>query len=343
MLRSRSKKSLNCLLKIGLTIFRFQNDLDGTRPAQFSLYILSMNKIKNFLLVVVLMYASTSAAQVNKGINPYLELFNRKYAKAAYNLKNQCVYQDDKSFAQAQINQNETDSDMLMSYDDFIKKVTDNGLLDPDKFINPAQSEIENKQQAPARSEAIVKWTQSRIDSGMVDNKENCYLNAKELFALMYYTGDGYRKLNQTLRDNEDAIQAGLRPQRTRSDELEKYAILGKHLSSALTKLKPFVGFVKRGQVSNKDPEKNQAFLSRFTTGNKVSFSAYTSTTIATPFDGDMQFLLKVSKNCYYIANFSMYEQSREEEEVLCKPYTNFRVRYSEVDGVTRKMVLEEL
>lgn len=271
-------------------------------------------------------------------------MFDKKFSEASYDLKDQCVLKSEAAYAKYKKQEaKDGDSDMKTTYSEFLEKVRANGLLDPHYFYRPENTAEQNAVQAPAFADAILAWTESFEQNKMIETKAKCFMNKKEIFALMYYTGDGYRALNRAIRTNDDALIMNPTVPRTRSAELEKFAILGKHLNRALEKMKNYQGFVKRGMALSKDPQKAAQLLANYEKGKIVTLAGYTSTTIAKPFPGELQFLLKVSKNCYYVADYSMYESSLSEEEVLCKPYTKFKVINHAIVNQTHQIYLEEI
>ncbi len=295
----------------------------------------------SFCITTVL--ASSSLA-ISDADSAYVKLFDKKFSEVSYDLKDQCVLKSEADYAEYKRQEaQDADSDMKTTYSEFLEKIHANGLLDPHYFYRPENTAEQNAVQAPAFANAILAWTESFEQNKMIETKAKCFMNKKEIFALLYYTGDGYRALNRAIRNNDDILLVNPAAARTRSAELEKFAILGKHLNRALEKIKNYQGFVKRGMALNKDPEKAARLLANYEKGNIVTLAAYTSTTIATPFPGELQFLLKVSKNCYYVADYSMYESSLSEEEVLCKPYTKFKVINHVIVNKTHQIYLEEI
>lgn len=161
---------------------------------------------------------------------------------------------------------------------------------------------------------------ETMYDAKKLETAELCFMNKKETTALMMYSMSVYRKLNLALR-NQD--QAALAP-------FETYL---KVLNSALDKLKNFEGYVKRG--ANTD-------LTRYDdhqTGSVVVYPAFTSTSIGKGFPGNVRTLI-LSKNCKYIAPFSVVP---EEEEVLCKPNTEFKVIYRKDNKKVLHLFLKEI
>lgn len=263
----------------------------------------------------------------------YAKIFETVNKKATYDLGPQCAYKNKKDIDALNIEQS-SDPDLALSYDEFIAKVKAQGLLDKNFFYDPKRPDADMQN---AIDSILFAADQMKIKA-LVNNPKRCYLNQKELFSLFYYTGEGYRMLNQALRANDTA-------------KLELLRILGKHINMALDKITPYKGFVKRGQNMFKDTADFKKFETEYQKGKVVMMPAYTSTSIGKQFDGDIQYVIKVKKNCTYIADFSLVEtkdlggwSQMEEEEVLCLPFTKFKVLYHNKDAQNKhKLVLEEV
>jgi hypothetical protein len=242
------------------------------------------------------------------------------------------------------------DVDSHLSYDEFMAKVRANGLLDESQFNNPDSSDPEYAEKS---IKAILDWTNEYIRRGIVGKKQTCFMNAKEVFAMFYYTGEGYRSLNRAIRaaadeklkKNERALALKVR---------EKFAVIGQHLSSGLDKIKGYDGYVKRGQSFDQNKKALEALEEQYEKGNIIEWSAYTSTSVAEGFDGEAKFIIRTlpggQSACRYVADFSLVEQKdssgfsqAEEEEVLCKPYTSFRVLFHKTTGYRHEILMEEL
>ncbi len=277
------------------------------------------------ILIIFLIFSQTAFSATQ---------FEKIQSKNLNDLGPQCALQNESQLADFEQNYYANDEDFALNYSEFIQKVKKNGLLERSLFYTPGASSPDHEDTA---IRSIVSWTEHYIQSGRVDKKENCYLNAKEIFSLFYYTGEGYKILNKAIRNND-------------TDFLKKLAVIGKHLNSALDKIKPYQGYVKRGQKASSDNQRNQAFIKQYKVGQIVTQAGYTSTTIANAFPGEYQFVIKTKKNCHYIADFSLVEQKdasgysqMEEEEVLCKPYTRFKVIAHDVVGEIHQITLEEV
>jgi hypothetical protein len=256
--------------------------------------------------------------------------FQNLQDQVLYDLGPQCAFSNLDEVRAMEASQ--TDPDLKMSFDEFLSQVEQSHLLSESLFHNPDAPE-----NAKTEITSIRDWTQYYLSSGRLETRETCFLNAKEIFSLFYYTGAGYRPLNKTLRTQDPTL-------------LKSFQILIKHLNSALDKLQPYQGYVKRGErlkagMTDKD------VLRTYPLGEMITHATYTSTTIAKPFEGEVQFVLKVHNQCRYIADFSLVEQKTadglslvQEEEVLCKPGTRFRVvSHDLVPGNRHQIVMEEI
>lgn len=218
-------------------------------------------------------------------------------------------------------------------YPTFLENVKDQGLLDEEFFKDPKKPGVSFK----GAIDSIVEGTRLYQVHNMIDNPKVCGLNQKEIFALLYYTGEGYRMLNNANREEDIA-------------KLEKTRIIGQQMNLGMLKMKPFVGWVKRGQ-SFSDPEKLKKFIAEYAEGNTVTLKGYTSTSIGAGFNGQIRMAAYVKNDCRYVADFSLVEtkvfngvSQMEEEEVLCMPNTQFKVLMHEVDGYgNHEIVLEEI
>ena len=126
-----------------------------------------------------------------------------------------------------------------------------------------------------------------------------------------YYTGDGYRTVNSTLRRASKQTDA--------VDKVEVEDIKDGFvpiLNKGLERLRVYKGKVVRGATL--PPEE----LKKHVVGAVVVYRAYTSTSISNGFGGLHQFVIH-SKTGRYIDPFSA---SGGEREVLFKPGTAFKV-----------------
>jgi hypothetical protein len=274
------------------------------------------------------------------------------YDKASWEIKRdlgrQCRFQTLEEAEADAVLRADVDSDL--SYDEFMVKVRANGLLDQEMFKNPQSTD---PQYAEKSIRAILDWTQEYIRRGIVGKKQTCFMNAKEIFAMFYYTGEGYRSLNRSIRTAADeTLKKNARAMALKVRE--KFAVIGQHLTSGLDKIKGYDGYVKRGQSFNRNQEALEALDEQYEKGNIIEWSAYTSTSVAEGFDGEAKFIIRTlpggKSACRYVADFSLVEQKDstgfsqvEEEEVLCKPYTSFRVLFHKTLGFQHEILMEEL
>ncbi len=298
--------------------------------------------MKKFILSTAMVATSILCQFANAGAKldadaaneiKYAKIFETVNKKATYDLGPQCAYKNRKDITALNI-ENSSDEDLAMSYDDFLKKVKENGLLDKAFFDDAKRPDADMQNSI----DSILSASDEIEKKGLVDNPKRCFLNKKEFFALFYYTGEGYRMLNQALRTND-------------IKKLEALRVIGKHIYTALDKITPYKGYVKRGQNMFKDAADIKKFETEYKVGAMVTMPAYTSTSVGKQFDGDIQYVIKVKKNCTYIADFSLVEtkdlggwSQMEEEEVLCQNNTKFKVLYHGKDAQNKhKLVLEEV
>ncbi|MBC7372244.1 MAG: hypothetical protein H7326_11800 [Bdellovibrionaceae bacterium] len=142
----------------------------------------------------------------------------------------------------------------------------------------------------------------------------DCGLTDSELFAIYFYTMNGYRRLNESLRS------PGLDSE---TNELIRLT------SNGLFKLKKYEGIVHRGENVRADR------LERMKVGNEIDFPTFTSTSKAEGFMKSNKLNMH-SKEGRYIAPLS---DIRSEEEVLFMPNSRFRV--TEVKGT--EIMLEQV
>jgi len=147
-----------------------------------------------------------------------------------------------------------------------------------------------------------------------------CYMSENEYVALAMYTGNYYQQINAALRSMK--IQ-----------ELKKYRVLIKFILSALSKLKNFEGYVKRG--TSLKPEA----IGNCQEGALFADRGFLSTSTAGGFGGSFRFLVK-PKTCKYIAPLSNYPN---EEEVLCLPGTVFQIRYLAKKQENYELIVQEV
>lgn len=157
-------------------------------------------------------------------------------------------------------------------------------------------------------------------DTSLIEKSELCFMTQNEITALMMYSMSAYRKLNVALRDQDTVM-------------LEQFRIYIKTLNSALDKIKNYEGFVKRGAGTNRDRFDDHQV------GAIVTYPSYTSTSIGNGFGGVARYVI-YSKTCKYIAPFSV---ASAEEEVLCKPGTQFKVVYREDKKTLIHLMMEEV
>lgn len=176
-----------------------------------------------------------------------------------------------------------------------------------------------------------VAWSgvQSRFE------KDLCGLTIAEMYAIYDYTSSGYRQLNEKLRSGGEVP--------------EKYRVYKEVLNSALAKLKPFEGEVKRG-VSKLPFE----VFKQHAVGEVISYEAFTSSSTGNGFGASQRFIIQ-SKRGRYVDPISSVEG---EKEVIFPAGTKFKVlnvepgnslkseeidaeKYQSIDSV--KIILEEV
>ncbi len=144
-----------------------------------------------------------------------------------------------------------------------------------------------------------------------------CYMSLPEYAAITDYIAIGYQLMNRALRNRD-----------TQSLEQQKYKI--KLLISALDKVLPFEGWVKRGA------EIHPSLLNDHQVGNVVTYPAFTSTSTGAGFSGSVRYLIK-SHSCRPVPEYINYEN-----EVICLPGTKFKILYrNDVDGKIDLMMEE--
>lgn len=263
----------------------------------------------------------------------YSALFEKEYKINKYDLGPQCAFSSLSEVKKAESLVN--NKDYQLTYPEFLDKVKKLGLLDTKLFFDPKNTDANYEQVA---INSILTWTKNYQDQNLIYSKEKCFLSDKEIFSIFYYTGEGYKILNTAIRNHDQTM-------------IQKLEIIGIHLGLGLQKLNPYRGFVKRVRdLDMSDPKKVEIFNQENKVGAIVEQTAYTSTTIATTsITGNVEYVIKTKKNCYYIADFSLVEQKvngysqMEEEEVLCLPKTKFKVLFHNEENGLHKIVMEEV
>ncbi len=278
--------------------------------------------------------------------------FDRAQSDLKRNLGPQCQYKTESAFEKFE--KSIINTDVLLSHEDFMSEVNKRGLLGVDLFVKYMYPDKhttipvwEQRQEAQGAIQGIVNAVNYFVDHGLVGTKETCFMTANEVFALFYYTGEGYKILNGALRENEAKNDA--EETHVKTDLLKKLAVIGNNLDAALEMMQPYVGTVKRGQRIGRNPEKDKVLLASLEKGKSVTWESYISTTVYQAFEGEIQYVINVHKNCYYIADFSIVEQDKvtgfsqfEEEEVLCKPYQKFLVLDNDANNGRHNIILEQ-
>jgi len=288
-----------------------------------------------FLGLLVFLFGFQSLASAKQLTEAeYAKIFNIEKSKAKYDLGPQCAF---KTAAEArQAEQQVNDPDYNLTYDEFMKKVIANGLLDLKLFHNPNNKEVGHES---AAVQGILAWVNYYETHNLAGTKEKCFLSLKEIFSIFYYTGEGYRVMNNAIRQQDTQM-------------INKLRVIGINLGIGAQKLKPYDGYVKR--IRGLDSTNLQAlkeFNGQHTVGHVTEFGSYTSTTIGdTTFKGNVEYIIRTHKNCYHIAEFSLVEQKVpggysqiEEEEVLCLPRTQFKTLYHQQDGDSHQILMEEV
>lgn len=160
----------------------------------------------------------------------------------------------------------------------------------------------------PSTKFIVSKWGQESapyVDRIKSSGVETCQMTDAELLAIAYYTGDGYRVLNQSLRQQENL------------EEVKPVITL---VNSGLDKLKSYRGYVRRG--TNMPAE----FLAQHEIGADLIYTGYTSTSLGDGFSAQYKLVI-FSQTCKYLDPISSV---KGENEVLCKPGTQFHILHQE-------------
>ncbi len=154
-----------------------------------------------------------------------------------------------------------------------------------------------------------------------VGNFLHCGLTIGEAAALHSYTAQGYRILNEALR------QGGIR-----AEEVRDYKAA---VEAALRKIRPYDGTVKRGV------ELPSYRLAQHEVGNIVTYPGFTSTSVGDDFEKKQHYFYIKSKTGRYVGFHSAYG---DEWEVLFAPGTKFKVLSREDAGYGRlRFTMEEV
>jgi hypothetical protein len=250
--------------------------------------------MKNALLLLITIAAvfSTLQSSAQGQVLGTQSTFKRQHALKLKELGKQCVLNSLEEFEVAK--KTVSDPDLLISLSDFDRSIA--FLGDHSSNFTPLYNESD------------------------LETQTFCFLNKKEVTALMMYSMSAYRKLNQALRDKNLQM-------------LNSFKIYIKTLNSALDKIRNYEGFVKRGAGNNRDKFNDHQINAI------VIYPSYTSTSVGRGFGGAIQEVI-FSKTCKYIAPFSV---ATMEEEVLCKPGTEFKVLYRKDKKTVLHLILEEI
>lgn len=145
-----------------------------------------------------------------------------------------------------------------------------------------------------------------------------CGLSVAEYSILRAYVGSAYSQLNSALRSGTN---------------LDKFGPIANVLTRALSKLKSFNGFVRRGASLPKE------IFDKISVGTTFVDKAFLSTSMNLGFSSSTRFLLH-SKTCAYVAPLSPHTN---EKEVLCRAGTRFCVIYKNEGGSPTRIVATEL
>jgi hypothetical protein len=158
---------------------------------------------------------------------------------------------------------------------------------------------------------------QNQIESGKIE------LSDEEQYAVNQYISAESYILNETLREELELTEQ----QKTLINNLDK----------ALDKFPKYEGNVTRSIMLDKDTLKN--FLENHKAGNNVIYKAYTSTTVGNRYNDDSNVELHIkSKNGKDIRRFN-----KEEQEILFKRNTKFRVINSKIINNIYHIFMEEI
>ncbi len=180
----------------------------------------------------------------------------------------------------------------------------------------------------PAPDEAIIAEVEERAVRTIRDNISRgksllprCGLTLDELLALTLYTGSYYGSLNKALRQG-------------RAESVKPFTDV---LVSALKKIKPYTGTVKRGADLPAEAAK------KYSVGAVVTYPGFTSSSVGTGFGGKYNFVIR-SKTGRLIAPYS---GSYGELEVLFPAGARFKVLSMKTSGVDKReqteIVMEEV
>lgn len=162
-----------------------------------------------------------------------------------------------------------------------------------------------------------VNKLQNQIESSKIE------LSDEEQYAVNQYISAESYILNETLREELELTEQ----QKTLINNLDK----------ALDKFPKYEGNVTRSIMLDKDTLKN--FLENHKAGNNVIYKAYTSTTVGNRYNDDSNVELHIkSKNGKDIRKFN-----KEEQEILFKRNTKFRVINSKIINNIYHIFMEEI
>ncbi|MCK6600161.1 MAG: ADP-ribosyltransferase [Bdellovibrionaceae bacterium] len=143
------------------------------------------------------------------------------------------------------------------------------------------------------------------------DGKFPCGMTKFEYSAIRYYTGHGYGAINTALRSQN-------------KDTYEKYQMLSKVTNRGLYKIKPYIGFVRRGTYLPEAEVINHSLVGRI-----VKYFAFTSTSSSAGWSANNRFII-YSKTCRNVAPISLHPN---ENEVLCPAGLEFRILRLKTNG----------
>ncbi|MBK7891267.1 MAG: hypothetical protein IPJ84_10595 [Bdellovibrionales bacterium] len=192
------------------------------------------------------------------------------------------------------------------------------------------QTLLQTRPDSRERGEQLIKSLHHRYGEwGAEERKKiDCGHDLFEQAALNYYTGEGYRTINSTLRNGSKKVDGA---DKVEIEDVKSGVV--PILNNGLERLRIYKGKVVRGASLPQEEVKKHVV------GAVVTYPAYTSSSISNAFGGTHRFIIH-SKTGRYVDPFSA---SRGEREVLFKAGAKFKVLSVSKKGDSTVIVLDEV
>jgi len=176
--------------------------------------------------------------------------------------------------------------------------------------------------------DSMLRQMDELITNNVLDIGNPSGLSRDERVAVLSYTYSTYDTVNSILRERQDARQSS-----KTADDVEAIAPYVEVLNAALDKLPPYKGTVLR--TTSSMPSK---ILAEHQVGSTVTYPAYTSTSMERRLGAKYNFTIRSETG----ADLGGYASNTNEQEVLFKPGTRFRITKREKKNGNTYIEMEE-